>query len=75
MREDDLAGQANDEDAMKIPEEFPDRQTCRVRRSSISDDNFDCLSRWHSSCPFCMTFGSLYFCRYPAAALILQWSI
>jgi hypothetical protein len=70
-----MKAQNDGDDARKIPEKFPDRQTCRVRRSSILDDYFDCRSSWWANCSYCVTFGDQHFCRYPGAALILDWSV
>jgi hypothetical protein len=67
---------ANDgDDTRKIPVEFPDRRTCRVRRSTFLDGYFECCNVWRTRCSYCVTLDQQHFCRHPEAALILEWSI
>jgi hypothetical protein len=74
MPHENLKAQNEGDDARKIPEKFPDRQTCRVRRSTLLDDYFECCNVWRAHCSYCVTFGEQHFCRHPAAALIFEWS-
>jgi len=64
----------DDAGARRIPEEFPDRQTCRVRRS-ILDGYFDCVSLWGARCSYCLMIGEQRFCRHPEASLMLDKSV
>jgi hypothetical protein len=67
--------QNDGDDARRIPEKFPDRQTCRVRRSTFLPDYFECFNAWRTSCSYCLTFEKYNFCRYSAVAEILEWSV
>jgi hypothetical protein len=55
-----------------VPVEYPDRETCRVKRSFL-EDNFECLNKRSKNCPYLMSFGDSRFCRHPAAMLIFEW--
>lgn len=68
------ATQTNDGVA-KIPLEFPDQQTCRVRRSTFVEDFFECCNVYRTRCPYCVTLGRQHFCRHPGVQSILKWSI
>jgi len=59
-------------EAEPFPVEYPDRETCRVKRSFL-EDNYECLSIASKKCPHLMSFGDSRFCRHPAAMVIFEW--